>query len=814
MMGMFRSAVVAVVVAVGATGCIHDDLVVCGDHLCPANMVCAPVGCVTHEQSVACHDKAEGDTCTTIEVASGICVGGACRASVCGDQLVEFGEACDDGNTVPGDGCSGDCRSTEVCGNGVADGIAGEQCDSGVAGVSADGCSSRCTIEFEIWRDVTPVARARSGHALAYDRGRDVVVAFSGLDDTGTCIGGTFEWNGRAWRTRHPPAEPAPRFAAVAVFDARRGRTVIFGGADHNGNLLNDTWAWDGVAWTQLATPTAPPAREYAAGVYDDARGTIVIYGGYDGDLLAPRLDDVWELDGVTWTSLGAGPGPRSSHVMAYDRDRDRIVVFGGFGDLGAQNDTWEWDGATWQQAAPAASPTPRADAAMVFDASGHRTVMFGGSDGASLDETWTWDGASWTAIALSTSLAARANARAVFDDALGKIVLSGGIDNQVPTTFADTWVLSGAQWSEVTAAVMPAVIGGACVTFDARRGTVLEFGGASGLFAASNAIWEWTGSEWIDRSPTSRPRGRGWAGLAYDSRRARAVLFGGHYTTRILNGFATSYLADTWVWDGASWTEVTPSGAPSPRAGPIAYDSARDRVVLFGGNGPMGGPAPQVVVLGDTWEWDGAAWVELHPTTAPSPRTGHVLVFDAARQRTVLFGGTDATDTWLAETWEWDGVTWTQRPSAITPPSSAEYVAAYDPLRGVVVLVGHDTWEWDGNAWTQRYTVTTGPDTPKGAAYDPVRHVVVAHGSRMGAAVTMTLGFESVDGMAPERCLIAGEDSDGDGLAGCADPDCWGRCSPTCSPGTTCATPGCGDATCDPTEDYLLCPTDCPPPP
>jgi cysteine-rich repeat protein len=46
----------------------------------------------------------------------------------CGDGVRDPGEACDDGNTTGGDGCSADCKSTEVCGNGIVD--PGEECDS------------------------------------------------------------------------------------------------------------------------------------------------------------------------------------------------------------------------------------------------------------------------------------------------------------------------------------------------------------------------------------------------------------------------------------------------------------------------------------------------------------------------------------------------------------------------------------------------------------------------------------------------------------------------------------------------------------
>ena len=79
----------------------------------------------------------------------------------------------------------------------------------------------------------------------------------------------------------------------------------------------------------------------------------------------------------------------------------------------------------------------------------------------------------------------------------------------------------------------------------------------------------------------------------------------------------------------------------------------------------------------------------------------------------------------------------------------------------------------------------------------------------------TWRLAFESAL-VRPERCLLATADSDRDGLAGCADPDCWSRCAPLCSPAAPCdpAAPRCGDGVCGPIEDYLICPGDCSTPP
>ena len=66
---------------------------------------------------------------------------------VCGNGLVENGEACDDGNQNEGDGCSALCMLEAPpprCGNGQLD--QGESCDDSNQ-EDGDGCSSNCTIE-------------------------------------------------------------------------------------------------------------------------------------------------------------------------------------------------------------------------------------------------------------------------------------------------------------------------------------------------------------------------------------------------------------------------------------------------------------------------------------------------------------------------------------------------------------------------------------------------------------------------------------------------------------------------------------------
>ena len=122
-------------------------------------------------------------------------------------------------------------------------------------------------------------------------------------------------------------------------------------------------------------------------------------------------------------------------------------------------------------------------------------------------------------------------------------------------------------------------------------------------------------------------PPARAGMGMAYDAAREQVVLFGG-VDCSLGNEFN-----DTWVWDGTTWTQVFPATSPSARESTMTYDAARGRIVLFGGrvNG---------IVLNDTWTWDGTTWTEQHPSTVPPVRDNPGLAYDAQRGKVVMFSG------------------------------------------------------------------------------------------------------------------------------------------------------------------------------
>ena len=63
---------------------------------------------------------------------------------VCGNNVVEAGEQCDDDNTTDGDGCSANCTFEGICGNGIVE--VGEECDAAFnnSDFAPDSCRASC----------------------------------------------------------------------------------------------------------------------------------------------------------------------------------------------------------------------------------------------------------------------------------------------------------------------------------------------------------------------------------------------------------------------------------------------------------------------------------------------------------------------------------------------------------------------------------------------------------------------------------------------------------------------------------------------
>jgi len=562
------------------------------------------------------------------------------------------------------------------------------------------------------WQPLFAVNASRGEHAMAFDAVRGVTVAFGGLrrnasTRTELLLAGTELWDGERWRAANPPIEPPARRGPAMAFDLARGRVVLFGGS--NGNDFGDTWEWDGVNWTQRTPALAPTPRVYTAMAYDVARQRTVLFGGIAAGVLQ---GDTWEWDGINWTprSPASSPPARSGHAAAYDLLRGRTVVFGG-----AANDVWEWDGASWSNATPAVAPPPRVLHAMAFDLNAHKTLMFGGQDVTAATppgELLSWDGTNWQNLTATMRLQppAPSGCAMAYDMLRARTVLFGGHD-AAGSSSAATFEWDGAQWTTLS----PPMLAGSAIALD-PTGSGILFGGSIQVSSATTSgldTWQWRNGAWSLLQTATRPPIRSWPAMAFDSARQRAVLFGG------MSNNALASLADTWLWDGAQWSAPPLGVSPPPRfQHAMTFDSVRQEVVLFGGMA-FNSSGSVVVFFQDTWTWNGTAWQQRTPASQPSARRGAGLAFDRVRGRAVLFGGIDSSHPWV-DTREWDGANWLLQSPLHSPPAAVQTSLAFDEARRRCVLALDEPWEWDGVDWIARTAPTPLMGTRSGlAAYD-----------------------------------------------------------------------------------------------
>jgi len=263
-------------------------------------------------------------------------------------------------------------------------------------------------------------------------------------------------------------------------------------------------------------------------------------------------------------------------------------------------------------------------------------------------------------------------------------------------------------------------------------------------------------------------------AAVAYNSNSHKAILFGGINSILVDNSWKLSSRDETWEWNGENWKRLSPVNIPPGREKHVmAYDEARDRIVLFGGSADN-------LLFNDTWEWDGTDWQLMNPQHTPPARCCHAMAYDSARKRVVLYGGWDSqhnsffNDVWLwngkdwsqvvsrapqmsghflvdflskgeifsvqtssAGTWMWDGKEFVDL-EIESPPNRTDVRAVYDSENERIILFGgihdknflNDTWIFDGDSWFQVHLpVTPSPRFGQVMFYDNKRNSVILFG-------------------------------------------------------------------------------------
>jgi hypothetical protein len=225
----------------------------------------------------------------------------------------------------------------------------------------------------------------------------------------------------------------------------------------------------------------------------------------------------------------------------------------------------------------------------------------------------------------------------------------------------------------------------------------MVVFGGIS-----SSAVWNdlWTldlsasPSAWSPITPSSSsPIGRYWHSSIYDSLNQRMILFGGYDINFPANNEVLAFdLSGTNTWSTILPPDPSPA-APSARFDySLIYDAAHQRMILFGGNdGSSNG-------LNDLWALNLSGtptWTRIYAAgSPPTPRYSHSAVYDEAGQRMILFGGVVeaafTNDAWalsLSGTAAWTKLA----PAGIPPSARCEHVAICDGANRRMFVFGGD---------------------------------------------------------------------------------------------------------------------------
>jgi hypothetical protein len=272
---------------------------------------------------------------------------------------------------------------------------------------------------------------ARRGHAMAQS-GANEAVLFGGTD--GTDFDDTWFISGTTWTQCNSTTcttngqHPSARTGHAMAYDNDRDVVVLFGGSAG----ASETWELSGTTWSMVcdtnAGCTGPGGRTDHAMAYDRLREKVILIGGdlASGDCGTggTECNDVWEWDVAanSWNKV-CGTGLDCEGVTetgfpggaAYDVYRERTVYTAQMSSGSGNQETWEIGGGRWRPAHVAEFDLTSAGAPDAQDCRSDPTqclfrdlaidwtvgAVGGGADGATLG---IWQGA-WIPLEFNNAL-------------------------------------------------------------------------------------------------------------------------------------------------------------------------------------------------------------------------------------------------------------------------------------------------------------------------------------------------------------------------------------------------------------------------
>lgn len=307
-----------------------------------------------------------------------------------------------------------------------------------------------------------------------------------------------------------------------------------------------------------------------------------------------------------------------------------------------------------WTELNILSSPSPRWYQAMANDPNNQLNILFGGANSTNFfNDTWTYNVFldKWLEVKPIKSPSPRSGSAMAYDSQNNVIVLFGGLESKDYVWINDTWIynLTLNTWVNMSPVEAPPASRYLIynMAFDPIGNVCIAFGGGRSNYPYSPPeTWTYAVKEnlWKKHETNIFPPARTDSAMVYDETSRLMVLFGGYRDDGIL--------ADTWTLrpENFSWTRQWPSSAPSARNGhAMIYDSIRGVSLLFGGG--MG------LESRETWSYDSIknSWVQLPPTIAPMSKGAHKMFYNKSADAVILFGGWDSypqPDSLSNETW------------------------------------------------------------------------------------------------------------------------------------------------------------------
>lgn len=452
------------------------------------------------------------------------------------------------------------------------------------------------------WVPLFPATRPspRVQHRMAYHPASNRVVLYGGVDGNGL-PGDTWLWDGQTWSASQPQSSPSPRTGHTLALHAPSGKLLLVGGRNANGQTLNETWSWNGTTWTNLQPALMP----------DTSTGALLLCNPADC-FLATGVNEVFRWDETTWKAVPIEGGYWDVSVLpsaVWDPRLDKFLV--------SAKEAYSWqpgvskfvdDGASFRGGPIAWTGTT--------------TLRFAEDDGSTNAGTYYRDLQGWVE-ATSQKIFPVRNSAAAFDVARNIGVLVGQDFNgagRIWTWDGDTMHLK---------ADLPAMASGAGVAMAYLPSAAhMVLFGDEGPNRDATRLWDGTSlTTWIPPANAPVPPGRYSSAAAYDPKSGRVILFGGRDDAGVLG--------DTWAWDGAKWSRLTPEVSPTARAEhAMTYSPETGTVLLFGGAIATGEAS-------DLWSWNGSNWSLIVTKTPPPSRSSHAFAHATFAHRSIVFGGT-----------------------------------------------------------------------------------------------------------------------------------------------------------------------------